>query len=567
MSAVTSRFRFFALLFPIAIGMLFPLTLAAQKKKNPAPKKDTVAKQLKYMGNWPSDDPHYSYISFYTDQKGQVDSIWKRYYYNNTVSDSGAYHHGKKTGLWVAWNINGKVSSRTWYNGNELMPERIVSYYENGFTADSSWRRKDQYGSYWFIKRYDFEGYLSETQEAYFEPRGNTVARHFLHAPGMQNDCTIVSEYYDHTHLDSTFDKRGWLRAVKNGENTTSFFPNGKKNVYHSHDTDATWFDNGQLAAMNVNLRNRSITRVADGLSIQPSGVSRTWSTDGMLLNEQYDYRHWLPPLSGIRLCDEYGRLHGEGRTDEKGFKDGYWHYYAWKDSNNTYCSEEGAYAHGTRTGTWKSWHANGKLRSTAQYKIFREKVLAENLYASTLPRGECDAFVTEKKKGDAIIVRSSVLCGTYVSYYPDGNVRANLQLGEKGEFNGEWKLFDSTGRLIARRAYKNDQLSDSLFWTDRNGQLVEVQYYDSLGALKRSRRSTAYSTITVTPKTPVQRIKTLCLTNEQPADPFTRFSNTLDGLGKGYSPGMSIRETKRYRKMVQKMKNPRRHLWWWLHL
>lgn len=485
--------------------------------------------------------------------------------YTQTFADSGIYENDKRSGLWIHWNKTGKVGGRLWYTTDDSIPKHIITYFENGYKRHEVERIQSKEGEKRVLKIYRADDEVLETQVAYIQPAGDLNGIIYTHQllindvdelfgfPRFNNYVAIHKQTFINTNgqrIDSVYSKNGVLSEVKNGYAVTTFFQNGNKSGYHTHDTILRWYDNGQLATQSINLRNTGINaRLVPGV-IPSRGVFRRWNSTGELLQEVYDYPEVLPAKATALLGDERNQVRAQGLTDERGYRHGDWLFYKNDSAGNRWLCEQGRFEHGIKTGTWKGFHANGKLKYETQFVQYRAKYMPVTMYSKTTSRGDGDALVIKKQNKKYIRFRAAEIVGTYKSYYPNGKTQYELQLGSNDRFEGNWKYHDSTGKLLAFRSYRNGLPADSAWWCFPNGDLFQKTYYDSLGQVIRSIRvapAQFYPGITEFKSSPDNSFVNGATSD--PADPFEQLQQHCDGFGRLYPPPSN---SKRYRKQVK---------------
>lgn len=511
----------------------------------------------------------HSFISFYpdttcyslaatVDAKGEFDGEYISFWKNGTVMDSGSYVHGMKTGYWLSRDPKGVFELQEWYNGKDSIAIRARTYNDQGLLTNSIERVQDAAGEIRYMQHFDDKGRLKEDRVAYAPARNGISARskHFAGHNDLQTGARymISVKFANGTGIDSMYDEQGTLRDVRTEDHEWQFYADGSRSSYSARDTECTWFDNGQLFSFSVSYKpGRVFTAANQDGSILPSACNSYRTRDGFLLQENYSFPVYLPPLTQTHLCNENGKVYGEGMTDAKGLKDGYWHYYAYQPNGDQYTAMEGAYAHGCREGNWRSWYANGKLKSAITYRAYSRKVFRQMLYRSKAPRGECDKVIVEKNHRKKMRVRVNVISGPMIIYYPNGTKRMEAETDEKGVFTGTWSLYDSTGQLTSRRYYSHGLFRDSCWWTYPSGNRCRVMYFDSLGMVKK--------TVTFDPEKNGQVLSAAAASKiDIPYDPLWLYVSHLDGLGTGYidteqKGRAEYKDTRLYRKRYQSKK------------
>lgn len=244
-----------------------------------------------------------SRISYYVN--GEIDSVYREYYYGGKLKLEGRYHLGKKMGVWKHYHDNGKLNYEETYKNNIETGKNIM------YNEDGSLDKALAYNNY---------GELNGAYKMYGE--NNTLAVQLNYENGK-----IISYTYE--------GKDGKLVApvmLKNGTGkVVAYYKNGNK----SAEIDFT--DEEINGARKIFLTNGKPyidgTRVAG----YDHGNKKVYFPNGQLEREENYY---------------YGRLHGPCKS-----------YY----SNGKPASEENFYD-GEYHGDCKYYDAAGKLQIRTYY-------------------------------------------------------------------------------------------------------------------------------------------------------------------------------------------------------
>lgn len=120
----------------------------------------------------------------------------------------------------------------------------------------------------------------------------------------------------------------------------------------------------------------------------------------------------------------------------------------------------------GKRTGVWKKFYKNNKLRYQGQFKNGKE-VGVFKFYTFGLPHYPS---ITKKfsEKSDSAFVKF---------YTPKGKVKSEgVMLGKNRE--GKWKYYFSDGKIFSEENYKNGKLHGVLINYYPNGKVTEKTHY-----------------------------------------------------------------------------------------
>ena len=150
--------------------------------------------------------------------------------------------------------------------------------------------------------------------------------------------------------------------------------------------------------------------------------------------------------------------------TDSKNSKQGYW---VIKNTDKKAVGyredqviEEGFYKDGRKTGVWKSYHPNGKLKS-------------EITFVNNRPFGFARFYFPNGSIQEEGIWENNRWMGAYKTYYENGKTFYDWKFNETGKREGQQKYFYNNGQLMIEGIWKEGR---------ENGLLKE--YYDD-GSLK----------------------------------------------------------------------------------
>jgi antitoxin component YwqK of YwqJK toxin-antitoxin module len=171
-----------------------------------------------------------------------------------------------------------------------------------------------------------------------------------------------------------------------------------------------------------------------------------------------------------------------QNKTDEKGKKTGFWVIQA---DDETTKKEEGNYANGLRTGVWKAYYPDGKLKH-------------QITFVDGLAKGKASFYYPDGTLWEEGNWNEYCWVGEYRLYYPNGQAayewsynnlgrREGVQKyyfenGSKkyvgkwgdGQVTGNVEVYDSTGVLVKTRVYK-----DGVFETAKKPDAILPQNQD----------------------------------------------------------------------------------------
>lgn len=159
-------------------------------------------------------------------------------------------------------------------------------------------------------------------------------------------------------------------------------------------------------------------------------------------------------------------------KTDAKGRKQG-----IWKKMEKGKKVYEGQFKDDVPVGTFKYYHANGKLKSTTEFVQGVHKVRTV-MYHENEHKASEGMFIDQLKDGEW-------------RYYSDSDVLIAIENYAMGKRTGEWKVFSAeTGILLEVRNYRDGKLNGTCktFYLDGSVSL-EQDYVDG----KMNGKCTAY--------------------------------------------------------------------------
>ncbi len=131
-------------------------------------------------------------------------------------------------------------------------------------------------------------------------------------------------------------------------------------------------------------------------------------------------------------------------KKDAKGKRDGVW-VQQWKDTRNLLY--KGQYEHGKPVGTWQRFYSDGALSATMNH-------------------------VQDTTIIDAVF------------FHPDGITKASEGRFVKKRKDGNWRIWNESGKMISDENYKDSLLNGTCKYFFDSGQLLKLETY-SLGRLE----------------------------------------------------------------------------------
>jgi uncharacterized protein len=372
----------------------------------------------------------------------KIEGISYLYYPNGKIQQTVTYEGGKKDGLAKEFDKEGNIISLLEYNNDFLISREKINRVDSKGLKQGSWKdfysgggikcertyKDDQLNGYY--KEYDNRGRLVLTM---LYDNGSIVKNKVDDAP----DIEIVNKHDQDGKLIYSGPYRNKIPVGihreygKDGKVTNAYIYNdnglliSQGIVDDAGNRNGKWKDfyaDGKVYAegtYNENRRSGTWKFFAEDGRVEQTGSYNNGRPDGLW--------KWYYENNSILREEEYFQGKRDGAFTEysvngdiitqgqysDGEKNGEWKF---KSANNT---EDGKYIIGLRDGLWKSWYAEGKLRSRGIYV-----------------QGNPD--------------------GTHFLYYDNGKIREE-QFYEMGIRQKTWKKYDENGNLILTVTYKND--------------------------------------------------------------------------------------------------------------
>ena len=158
------------------------------------------------------------------NDKGNIDGLYKRWFYNGKLDYYGHYKDGKKVGIWKYYHMNGKIGCRIYYQDGK--PIKTLLYDEDGLKIEEELIefRKPQFkgGNKLFGKRiskiHNFVG---------FQVNGRLYLDFVIDNNGLITDITSLSKIPRELLLKiKTFLKntKGWSPAISMNRKIPYFY-------------------------------------------------------------------------------------------------------------------------------------------------------------------------------------------------------------------------------------------------------------------------------------------------------------------------------------------------------
>jgi len=159
-----------------------------------------------------------------------------------------------------------------------------------------------------------------------------------------------------------------------------------------------------------------------------------------------------------------------QNQVDAKGLKTGYWIHYS---NDGKTKIEEGNYIENKKDGLWKVYFPNGKVKHEITYVKGSAKGYAKIYYA--------DGTLQEEGIWNEIY-----WTGQYRYYYPNGQAAYIWNYNNQGKRDGEQKYFFENGKLKYRGNWENGKVKTNVEVYDSTGRFIQNRIYKD-GAFSES--------------------------------------------------------------------------------
>ncbi|MDR2927522.1 MAG: hypothetical protein LBV41_04890 [Cytophagaceae bacterium] len=153
-------------------------------------------------------------------------------------------------------------------------------------------------------------------------------------------------------------------------------------------------------------------------------------------------------------------------QTDKQGQKTGAWIHFA-KDGKTK--EEEGSYLNNKKTGVWKGYFADGKLKH-------------EITYVDGVARGHAKMYYADGTLREEGNWNESCWVGDYNYYFSNGQRAYEWHYNNSGKREGEQKYYYENGNIKYRGQWANGQVKTGVEVYDSSGKLVQNRVYKNGG-------------------------------------------------------------------------------------
>jgi antitoxin component YwqK of YwqJK toxin-antitoxin module len=408
------------------------------------------------------------------------------------IASKGTLKDGKREGKWTWYHINGKIKQTTEYKGGLLEGANIIYYPTGQKLFEGNYVNDETSGNatWWF-----WTGQKEE--EGSYDDGDYTISNSWTIEgnPLVVNGTGPYESWFHNGKLKCT----GYYKNSKRSKNWMWNFRSGQKSeegsyvdeVYH---LENSWNENGTPEVINGNGRFKShflsggaeaegdfkngiregewkwyynmgqIKELATYRDGKLNGKNKRWTTEGII---SYDadidhdkgsrklylyYDNGKIKEEGIREEDKYSTVNFWTIEGKQIVSNGNGNYIEYFDNGKPEVT--GTLKNGSRNGSWKWYHKNGKLRKIVEYK--------EGLAAGP---------VKELYENGKISYEGSYKNDTWEgrsTWYDEEGNKTCIANYKKGELDG-YKTFVSHGKKTSEEFYKEGKVIYSI-----------VKYYDT---------------------------------------------------------------------------------------
>jgi antitoxin component YwqK of YwqJK toxin-antitoxin module len=128
----------------------------------------------------------------------------------------------------------------------------------------------------------------------------------------------------------------------------------------------------------------------------------------------------------------------------------------------------------------WREFYSNGRLKEVTNYKVLKRKNYANDVVIlgmkemSSVPHGKFESYshLDYQLKGKGTF-KKGLKHGTFVDYYPGGEVPTVISQYKNGKLHGRYKQYTRTGQLQHEISYKEGLKHGPFIMYDKNGKEI----------------------------------------------------------------------------------------------
>ncbi len=404
---------------------------------------------------------------------GKPDGYWKTYYENGLLKSEGKRKNFLLDSTWVFYNDSSQISLiinykegkknglRTQFTKDGKIEELFVDDVKNGLT-------KYYYKSGNLKKTIPFKEGLEDGIGYIFSDLDGRIIQVISYEKGFTRSIDRIN------YLDNKNKKHGLWRWFYPQEETNYEIPlvrkfegkykNGKRNGYFK-----TFDKNGNLTLTEKYENDVLIENPEELVTLD---IKKEYYPDGKVKIEAgfkngkaEGWRKEFDQEGKVEKAMIFSKGHkiAEGKLNPEGFKTGYWkHYYL-----DGKIKSEGTYKNGKKVKLWKYYHPNGQLEQKGSYTDYgrEDKQWVWYYEDGQLHREE--------------FYYNGLQDGHSVEYYPNGEIISEGDYVE-GKKNGQWTL--DYGDHSEKGNYLDDNRKGKWVYYYPNNQIhFEGEFLDDL--------------------------------------------------------------------------------------
>lgn len=364
-------------------------------------------------------------------KEGFYDGFWIHYHDNGKKESEGEYVRGRKTGIWKEYDTEGTLNTIV-----EMVDGTrngaYTGYHKNGKTYCTGFYKDGHYSGKWT--------FLTDT--GVIESEGNYYETDSLEG--------IWSYYYANGKLKATGLYEQNLRSGK----WSYYFEQGKLKSEEN-------FVRGELQGpVTQYYENGTVAGKKHYDQGKLHGEHTAYHTNGQL-KEKSEYDHEVK-------TGEWISYYSDGSPDErKSYVNGVLNGVFESRYENGIMFESGMYAMGEKTGAWKKFYKTGTLRKTEKYE-----------------KGRCSWIGYHPNGVKEYVSQGIVTKGGIQEHGLKREYFANGQLSVEGHringyAEGKYTFYDSaTGRKTSRGNYRRERYDGEWKFYDSKGKVKASAYY-----------------------------------------------------------------------------------------
>jgi uncharacterized protein len=456
------------------------------------------------------------YVTAFSQEEASLKDGYKIFKYpNGAISSEGLIKNGKPEGFWKSYYVTG-IKKSEGRRTNYLLDSIWIFYNQAGdITEKINYLFGKKNGWYYKYKKDPFKGIYLWSKELYAGDKKEGTA--YFYYPKGEIQQTIAYNSGKKEGLSKEYDREGKIitlfeynndflvsrekinRADNQGLKQSvwkDFYANGGIKYEESYIDDllhgyfkeydtkgrlvlTMLYDMGSIVKSNVedepdieiqNKYDKEGKLIYSGpyRNKVPVGIHREYNDDGKVIN--------------AFIYNDNGLLLSEGIVDDAGNRSGKWKNF-YPDGK---IKAEGQFAKNRQYGLWKYYNILNKLEQTGSYNNGRPDGLWKWYYDNGAIireeeyfQGQRDGLYTEYSPGGEIICE-----GQYTDSEKNGLWKYRSgDYSEEGKYiiglkNGEWKSYYSDGKLKFKGDFVQGNSDGKQIFYYESGKIKEEQYF-----------------------------------------------------------------------------------------